>query len=99
MGCSQMRADAPGFDARVEDLYRALRHHVEDEDEELDKFAAEVDPSELRQLGDKFTSVKGYLPTRPHLNAPDKPSDGLVVADRLTAPIDRLRDAAEQRRV
>jgi hypothetical protein len=36
---------------------------------------------------------------RPHILAPNKPATGNVVVDRLTAPLDKLRDSAGGREV
>jgi hypothetical protein len=58
-----------------------------------------VGPEALGSLGAKFTAVKGRAPTRPHTLAPDKPVTGNVAANRMTAPLDKARDALSGRDV
>ncbi|KAI8471730.1 MAG: hypothetical protein J3K34DRAFT_416083 [Monoraphidium minutum] len=99
-GIDKITADDPGFTARIDDLYRELRAHVDEEENSvLPMFAAMVDPSELDRLGRRFEAAKSRVPTRPDTLAPDKPVTGNVVADRLTAPLDKMRDAAAGRDV
>lgn len=58
----------------------------------LPGLASRLDVDERHILGERFAAVAGRVPTRPHTMAPDKPGTGNVIVDRLTAPIDRIRD-------
>ncbi|KAI8471728.1 MAG: hypothetical protein J3K34DRAFT_467927 [Monoraphidium minutum] len=96
----KMGADDPAFQPRLKELNHELCHHVREEEENvLPKLAARLARDELSALGDKFEKTKGHVPTRPHTMAPDKPVTGNVVADRVTAPLDKMRDAAAGRDV
>ncbi|KIZ02650.1 putative hemerythrin-like protein [Monoraphidium neglectum] len=100
MDIDKMDADDPNFNPRLDELVHELRHHVQEEEEKvLPMFASKVPTSDLEHLGDKFERTKGQVPTRPHILAPNKPATGNVVVDRLTAPLDKLRDSAGGREV
>jgi hemerythrin superfamily protein len=84
-------------DAQYDDLVRKLigdiRHHIEDEEEDLLPALRDACPPEkLQELSEKFQRAKRTAPTRPHPLAPDRPP-----ANRILAPgaglVDRLRDA------
>jgi hemerythrin superfamily protein len=93
--------EAGSDDAQYDDLVRELigeiRHHVEDEEDDLLPKLREVCSAEdLQDLSRKFQRAKGMAPTRPHPLAPDHPP-----ANRILAPgaglVDRLRDALSGR--
>jgi hemerythrin superfamily protein len=84
-------------DAQYDDLVRKLigeiRHHVEDEENDLLPKLREACSAEyLQELSQKFQRAKSMAPTRPHPLAPDHPP-----ANKILAPgaglVDRLRDA------
>eukprot|EP00877_Chromochloris_zofingiensis_P011922 jgi/Chrzof1/6984/Cz02g06160.t1 len=88
-----MKVDHPGFHDKIEMLMTALDHHIkEEENEMLPAFVKTVGIEKLTDLGSKFEKAKASAPTRPHPNAPDKPIEGNVILNKLTAPVDRLRD-------
>eukprot|EP00882_Tetradesmus_deserticola_P020208 GHRQ01021787.1.p3 GENE.GHRQ01021787.1~~GHRQ01021787.1.p3 ORF type:complete len:147 (-),score=71.17 GHRQ01021787.1:860-1300(-) len=90
-----MTVSSPGFNDKLKMLMVALEHHIkEEEDEMLVEFAGLVQRDDLADLADKFQKSKLRVPTRPHAWAPDKPRTGNVVTNTLTAPLDKLRDAA-----
>ncbi|GBF97560.1 hypothetical protein Rsub_10161 [Raphidocelis subcapitata] len=96
----RMSATDPGFQPRLEQLYQELKHHVKEEEENvLPAFSSRVTPADLEELGERFERTKGKAPTRPHTMAPDKPRTGNVIADRVTAPLDKARDALSGRDV
>jgi hemerythrin superfamily protein len=88
-------------DAEYDELVRALikdiRHHVEEEENDLLPKLRDACPSEqLQELSEKFQRAKAIAPTRPHPMAPDQPP-----ANKILAPgaglVDRLRDALSGR--
>jgi hemerythrin superfamily protein len=77
----------------VELLMRQIRHHVQEEENDLfPRLRAACPPEQLVELGGKVQRAKKTAPTRPHPAAPDTPP-----ANKLLAPgtglVDRLRDA------
>ena len=87
----------PKFDELVDKLIDDIRHHIEDEEENLlPKLRQACDGAELQELGEKFETAKKMAPTRPHPMAPDRPP-----ANRILGPgaglVDRLRDALSGR--
>ncbi|MBO4210245.1 hemerythrin domain-containing protein [Micromonospora echinofusca] len=87
----------PRFDQLLTQLTRTIRHHVQEEENNLfPRLRAACDPQELVDLAGKVESAKRTAPTRPHPAAPDRPP-----ANRLLAPgtglVDRLRDALSGR--
>ncbi|MEO3761664.1 hemerythrin domain-containing protein [Mycobacterium sp. B14F4] len=88
-------------DSRYDDLVRKLigeiRHHIEDEENDLlAELRDACTPEELQELSEKFQRAKAMAPTRPHPLAPDRPP-----ANKILAPgaglVDRLRDALSGR--
>jgi hemerythrin superfamily protein len=85
--------DDPQFDDLVRSLIKDIRHHIEDEEEDLlPKLRAVCSEDDLRELGEKFEQAKRTAPTRPHPSAPDTPPANKVL-DRGAGLIDRVRDA------
>ncbi|MGC5305558.1 hemerythrin domain-containing protein [Micromonospora zamorensis] len=87
----------PRFEELLTHLTSTIRHHVQDEENELfPRLRAATAREELVELAGKVTAFKKIAPTRPHPNAPDHP-----LANKLLAPgtgmIDRLRDALSDR--
>jgi hemerythrin superfamily protein len=82
------------YAAKVRVLEHAVREHVAEEERELlPALERELDPRELRELGDSLRKARRAAPTRPHPLAPDTPP-GVYVAGALAAVWDRSRDAA-----
>lgn len=86
-------ADDEKYDDLVRKLIGEIRHHVEDEENDLlPKLRDACPPEQLHELSEKFHRAKSMAPTRPHPLAPDHPP-----ANKILAPgaglIDRLRDA------
>ncbi len=85
--------DDPKYDDLVRKLIADIRHHIEDEEEDLLPQLRTACPSdELGELSEKFHRAKQMAPTRPHPLAPDRPP-----ANKILGPgaglVDRLRDA------
>ena len=90
-------ADDPKYDELVRKLIGEIRHHIEDEEQDmLAELRNVCSPEELRELSEKFQRAKSMAPTRPHPLAPDHPP-----ANKILAPgaglVDRLRDALSGR--
>ena len=81
------------FDAKVTVLIEVIRHHVEEEEEELFPAVRKVLKRKvLGDLGDTMEEAKGIVATRPHPASPDTPPAN-VLAGLASAAIDRARDA------
>ena len=80
------------FDAKVSVLIENVRHHVEEEEEELfPQLRKRMDPEALAALGEAMERAKKFAPTHPHPMAPDTPP-GNVVSDVLAKILDTGRD-------
>lgn len=86
-------AEEDGFDQRMHDLIREVRHHVEEEEGELfPKLRQALGSEELRELGERMERARSMVPTRPHPNAPTSPG-AKAAASPPVALVDRIRDA------
>lgn len=80
------------FEELVSKLIGEVRHHIEDEEQDLlPRLQEACSPDQLRELGDKVLRAKERAPTRPHPTSPDKPPANTVLAPG-TGLVDRLRD-------
>ncbi|GAA5113778.1 hemerythrin domain-containing protein [Haloechinothrix salitolerans] len=85
------------FDQLLRQLIQDVRHHVEDEENNLlPKLQHACTADELRDLGSKVEQAKKVAPTRPHPSAPNTPPANLVLAPG-TAFIDKIRDTLSGR--
>ncbi|MET8835338.1 hemerythrin domain-containing protein [Micromonospora sp. NPDC004540] len=87
----------PRFDELLTKLTGTIRHHVQDEENDLfPRLRAACAREELIELAGKVEAAKKSAPTRPHPAAPDHPP-----ANKLLAPgtglVDRMRDAPSGR--
>jgi len=81
------------FDAKVTVLIEIIRHHVEEEEEELFPAVRKVFKRKLLgELGDSMEEAKAVVATHPHPNSPDTPP-GNAIAGLAASAIDRARDA------
>jgi hemerythrin superfamily protein len=88
----KMKPEDERFDAKVEVLMESVRHHVEEEQEELfPKVRRLFDAKVLQELGERMEKAKKIAPTRPHPRAPDQPP-GNMVAGTVSAVVDRAKD-------
>lgn len=76
------------YTAKVTVLAESVRHHVEEEENELfPKVRDLFTKSELDDMGERLAQAKKTAPTRPHPHAPDEPP-GNIIANALVAPLD-----------
>src|SRR5688500_6776276 len=67
------------FRAKVMVLIESVRHHVEEEEQELfPKVRDAMSRSALASLGDALEAARTVAPTRPHPRAPDEPPGNVV---------------------
>ena len=77
-------------------LMESVRHHVEEEEDELFPKVREVlKRKALTELGEAMGEAKKVAPTRPHPRAPDTPP-GNLVAGAGAAVVDKARDAVKK---
>lgn len=81
------------FHPKVTVLMESIRHHVEEEEQELFPMMREaLGRNELQDLGEKLQQARGIAPTRPHPAAPDEPPGNLVVG-AISGIVDRVKDS------
>jgi len=87
-----IKAKDPSFKPTLEELYRVLKSHIEEEErDDLPTLEKHLDSDLSASYGKSFERVKHFTPTRSHPSAPDKPPFETVVG-LMTAPIDKLAD-------
>jgi hemerythrin superfamily protein len=88
-----MEPEDERFDAKVTVLIENVRHHMQEEEEEMfPKVRKALSPSDLRELGETMQVARKAAPTRPHPRSPDTPPFNLI-AGPLAAVLDAGRDA------
>ncbi|MFI7440437.1 hemerythrin domain-containing protein [Nonomuraea indica] len=92
----RLEALEPGdadFWPTMESLMRQIRHHIQDEENDLfPRLRAASSAEELTELGAKVQRAKKMAPTRPHPSAPDTPPGNKLLGPG-TGLVDRIRDA------
>ena len=89
-----MSPDAERYDAKVTVLIESVRHHVEEEEQDMfPRVRKAMTREQLADLGDLIERAKTVAPTRPHPKAPDEPP-GNAMAGLVAGLIDRVRSAA-----
>jgi hemerythrin superfamily protein len=78
------------FDAKVTVLIESVRHHVEEEEQELFQAVRKsMKVAQLEQLGDTMEAAKATAPTRPHPFLPDIPPFNVILGAPV-AVLDRV---------
>ena len=91
-----MSPDHERFDAKVSVLMESVRHHVEEEEQDLFPAVAKAFGKErLQDLGEAMAEAKKAAPTRPHPRSPDEPPMN-VVAGAGAAILDKAMDAGRK---
>ncbi|HLF41149.1 MAG TPA: hemerythrin domain-containing protein [Acidimicrobiia bacterium] len=84
------------YDAKVTVLMESVRHHVEEEEQELfPKVAKAFGKPRLEELGEALEAAKKTAPTRPHPRLPDEPPGNILGAPGA-AMMDKARDAGRK---
>lgn len=87
----------PRFEELLSTLMSDIRHHVEDEENDLlPRLRDSCSRQELEDLGGKILRAKESAPTRPHPSAPDTPPANRIL-DPGAGLVDRMRDALSSR--
>src|SRR4051794_34559464 len=93
----KLDADDPRFDDELATLMKEIRHHIEDEEDEMFAHMREViDADELRKLGGRVEAFKKAPPPRPPPNVPNEPLPR-TAAGPAASLFDRMRDLATGR--
>jgi hemerythrin superfamily protein len=92
----KMTAVDDGFDAKMRELMAEVRHHVEEEENDLfPKIREAMSADDLASLGHSLDAVRKVVPTRPHPHAPTGPIGKLATSPPV-ALVDRVRDAVRK---
>lgn len=91
-----MTAGDDGFDERMGQLMGEVRHHMQEEEDEIfPKVRDAIGNHNLREMGGRMERAKLVVPTRPHPHAPTGPV-GKAVTGPPVALVDRVRDAVRR---
>jgi hemerythrin superfamily protein len=95
--CSELADMDPSderFDAKTTVLIESVRHHVEEEEDELfPRVRQALGRKQLGEVGELMEKAKKVAPTRPHPRTPDTPP-GNIVACVVAGTLDRVRSRA-----
>jgi hemerythrin superfamily protein len=84
------------FDAKVTVLIENVRHHVEEEEQDMfPRVRKMLSRSDLQELGEALANAKKVAPTHPHPKAPDEPPFNTIAA-AVSGLIDRALDTGRQ---
>jgi hemerythrin superfamily protein len=91
-----MDPDDERFTAKVTVLIENVRHHVEEEEQDLfPQLRKGMKRKELEELAQAMEKAKKVAPTRPHPRAPDTPPGNLVVGVAAGA-IDKAQETGKR---
>lgn len=84
------------FDAKVTVLIENVRHHVEEEEQDMfPRVRKMLSRSDLQELGEALANAKKVAPTHPHPKAPDEPPLN-AIASAVSGLIDRALDTGRE---
>ena len=87
-----MRPEDERFDAKVRVLTELVRHHIQEEEQDLFPTLRQLlGRKRLQEIGDAMKQAKKFVPTRPHPRAPDTPPLN-VIAGATAAVADKVID-------
>ena len=90
--------DAVRQDELLRELIPDVKSHVKEEEEQIfPGLRSAMSASDLADLGSKLEKAKGKAPTHPHPHAP-RSGVGAKIAGTAAATMDKVRDAAADRR-
>jgi hemerythrin superfamily protein len=88
----KMSPEDERFDAKVNVLIENVRHHIEEEEQDLfPKVRDELGRNDLSELGEAMAKAKAVAPTHPHPRSPDTPPANFVVGT-AAGVVDRVGD-------
>ena len=91
-----MGPDDERFEAKVTVLMENVRHHVEEEEQELfPEVRKAIGRKAMNDLGDALELAKKGAPTRPHPRSPDEPPGNLVVGT-VAGIVDKAHKAGKE---
>jgi len=91
-----MRPEDERFDAKVTVLIESVRHHVQEEEQELfPKVRQALGRKRMGEIGAAMEAAKKTAPTRPHPRAPDTPPANLA-AGAVAGAVDKARSAGKR---
>jgi len=91
-----MNPEHERFDAKVSVLVDSVRHHVEEEEQELfPRVNKLLGRGRLDEIGEAMARAKKTVPTHPHPRSPDEPP-GNLVAGAGAALVDKALDTGRK---
>jgi hemerythrin-like domain-containing protein len=88
----KMSPEDERFDAKVNVLIENVRHHIEEEEQDLFPMVRdELGRNDLSELGEAMAKAKAVAPTHPHPRSPDTPPANFVVGT-AAGVVDRIGD-------
>jgi len=94
---ADMKPDHERFKAKMTVLIETVRHHVEEEEQELfPKVRKALGRKELAELGATLEKAKKTAPTRPHPRAPDTPP-GNLIAGTAAGVVDKAKATVKKK--